>query len=215
MSTSFTALLLTIGSAYLTGAIPFGLLLARLKGVDIRTVGSGNIGATNVFRSVGRSWGILTLLLDLLKGLCGVVLLPPLALWLLGGGTASAELQLCGGVAAVVGHTWPIYAGFRGGKGVATSAGMLLGLAPWAVLLALLLWLVTLALSRYVSLASIVAAVVMGVAVWFVPFRPAGSLLVPAALSLLALLVVVRHRSNIMRLLSGTEARFSRRGKRG
>ena len=199
-------------AAYLIGAIPFGFLVARMRGIDIRTVGSRNIGATNVFRAVGKGWGILTLLLDLAKGWCGAVWVPLLADRLLGGGSPlPAELRLCGGVCAVAGHTWPVYLGFRGGKGVATSAGMLLGVAPQAVGVALAGWIATFLLGRYVSLASMAAAVILGVAIWIAPFRPAGGWPTPAVLSLIAVLILVRHRSNLARLRAGTETRLSLR----
>jgi glycerol-3-phosphate acyltransferase PlsY len=198
-------------ASYLIGAIPFGFLIARLRGVDIRAVGSRNIGATNVFRSVGKGWGIATFLLDMGKGWCGAVVVPALAARLLGGtlGERAAEWRLLGGVCAVAGHTWPVYLGFRGGKGVATSAGMLLGVAPAAVALALAGWLAALLVSRTVSLASILAAVVLGLAIWFPPFRPAHGWLPPLVLTLLAGLVIARHRANIRRLRAGTEPRLA------
>jgi glycerol-3-phosphate acyltransferase PlsY len=207
--------LLTGAGSYLLGAVPFGLLIARLRGVDIRAVGSRNIGATNVCRSVGKGWGLLTLALDLGKGLAGTLLLPWLAARLTGH-PEPPHLRLLGGVLAVAGHNWPVFLGFKGGKGVATSAGMLLGLAPAACAVALAAWIVVLLLGRYVSLASIAAAVAIGVVVWFEPFRPAAAgagCLAPAVLSLMALLVILRHRGNIARLRAGSEPRFSfRRG---
>lgn len=202
-------------AAYLVGAIPFGYLAGRLRGIDIRTVGSRNIGATNVMRTLGRPLGLATLLLDAAKGYCGAVFIPQLVLLLLDGGDAPlpGDWSLAGGVCAVVGHTWPVYLGFRGGKGVATSAGMLLGLAPLAAGLALAAFAVVLAFSGYVSLGSITAAVVLAVSIWFKPFLPAGaSNLLAPVLSLLAVLVIVRHRANIGRLLNGTERRIAFRG---
>lgn len=208
-----TALLWTLTGlcAYLLGAIPFGLLFARLRGVDIRAVGSRNIGATNVFRCVGKSWGILTLLLDLGKGLCGTVAVPWLAAACLGQ-QEPPYLRLLGGGMAVIGHNWPVYLGFKGGKGVATSAGLLLGLAPAACGLALAVWLLALLALRYVSLASILAAAALGMGVWFAPFRPrqaAQEPLLTPALTALAALAIARHRANIARLLAGTESRFT------
>lgn len=204
-------LILTGVTAYLVGAIPFGYLVGRMRGVDIRTVGSRNIGATNVFRSIGKLWGIATFILDLGKGWCGATVMPALMVQLMGaeGAVPAAELRLAGGVCAVVGHTWPVYLRFKGGKGVATSAGMLIGLAPQAVGIALAGWIVTFVAGRYVSLASIAAAVVLGVAIWFEPFRPDAGWVLPAVLTLLALLIIVRHRANIQRLRAGTESRFS------
>ncbi|MDD5706779.1 MAG: glycerol-3-phosphate 1-O-acyltransferase PlsY [Kiritimatiellae bacterium] len=200
-------------AAYLLGAIPFGLLVARLRGVDIRTVGSRNIGATNVFRCVGKGWGILTFLLDMGKGYAGAMVLP----WLVSQCTGDAEaassgLKLLGGAMAVAGHNWPVYLGFKGGKGVATSAGMLLGLAPAACGVALAAWIVVLLAGRYVSLASIVAAVVLAVTAWMPRFVTPGKWhLLPLALTLLAILAIARHHANIRRLMAGTESRFSLR----
>lgn len=200
-------------AAYLLGAIPFGLLIARWRGVDIRAVGSRNIGATNVFRSVGKPWGIATFILDMAKGWCGAVVVPALAARLLGVPLPepAAAWRLLGGVCAVAGHTWPVYLGFKGGKGVATSAGMLVGVAPWSATLALAVWIVVFLARRTVSLASIVAAVVLGAAIWFPPFRPVSGRLLPPVLTLLSLLVIARHRANIRRLLDGTEPRLALR----
>ncbi len=214
---SLIVMISTGAIAYLIGAIPFGFLIGRLRGVDIRTVGSRNIGATNVFRTLGKGWGSATFVLDLGKGLCGTLWFPLLATHWLGSADAAPpapELRLLGGVAAVVGHTWPVYLGFRGGKGVATSAGMLLGLAPAAVAVALAAWIVTFAASRFVSLGSVVAAGVMGVAIWLPGLRPQGSIVLPAVLSLLAMLVIVRHRANLQRLWTGTEPRAAFRPRR-
>ena len=126
--------ILAILLAYLVGAIPFGLLIARAQGVNIRTQGSGNIGATNVLRILGKKWGIITLLLDALKGY-----LPTLLCSSLMNGSTGQVLAV--GVATVIGHTFPVYIGFKGGKGVATSAGMLLALAPEAIGVGLLVWI--------------------------------------------------------------------------
>jgi acyl phosphate:glycerol-3-phosphate acyltransferase len=192
--------------AYLSGSVPFGLLIARARGVDIRKVGSGNIGATNVFRSVGRGAGVLTFLLDLLKGFVPAFLFPLLLRPALGPVAAQALSVLCACL-AVAGHNWPIFLRFRGGKGVATSTGALLGLAPQAVLAGLATWVAVFLLTRYVSVASMLAAVAVAVAAWLVE-REHG-LLVPAALTLLAVVAILRHRSNIERLRAGTEHRFT------
>ena len=191
--------------AYLLGSIPFGLLVARARGVDIRAVGSRNIGATNVFRCVGKPWGILTFALDFLKGYAGAALVPALAVRL--AGADPGGLALTGGAAAVVGHTWPVFAGFKGGKGVATGFGMLIAIVPAAVGIAFGAWLVVLAVSRYVSLASVLAAAVLAALVWCPRF--CGDLPSSIVISILALAVVVRHHANIARLMRGTEARFS------
>jgi glycerol-3-phosphate acyltransferase PlsY len=193
-------LLLTILS-YLLGAVPFGLLVARARGVDLRSQGSGNIGATNVFRVVGRGWGMLTFALDALKGFI------PAFFFVRLGGLATAYGMLFG-VAAILGHAFPVYLRFKGGKGVATSAGVLLGVAPLAVAAAFAGWLVCMAATRYVSLSSIVAALVAALTVWFEGDK---GLVVKITLSLMALLIIWLHRANIRRLLNGTENRFGKR----
>ncbi len=203
-----TLLWLTGGAAaYLLGSIPFGFLIAKACGKDIRTLGSGNIGATNVFRSVSKPLGILTFALDFLKGLCGVKLVPVLATTLAGGSAENMALPVFCGAMTVVGHNWTCFLGFKGGKGVATSAGLLLGLSPIGVGLAFAAWLATFLLSRYVSVASITAAVVLGIAVWPLHLKEHG-IWFPCVLTLLALLAIWKHRSNIARLRAGTESRF-------
>lgn len=196
--------------SYLAGAIPFGFLVARSRGIDIRTVGSKNIGATNVFRSVGRGWGVLTFALDLFKGFAGAWFVPLLVVHFMASGTGAAvtdTMKLVGGIFAVVGHTWPVYIGFKGGKGVATSAGMLMAIAPAAVGIAFLTWVFIMAITRYVSVASIAAALALGILVWLPRFCP----YLPSAITLtvLAAVVIIRHHANISRLAHGTESRFS------
>jgi len=194
--------------AYLLGAVPFGFLIAKMKGVDIRTVGSGNIGATNVFRSVSKPLGILTFALDTLKGVCGVQVIP-LALAPLTGAAAEEGMALpvlCGAM-TVAGHNWTCFLGFKGGKGIATSAGMLLGLSPAGVGIALLVWIVAFVSTRYVSVASIIAAVALGIAVWPL-YLHTQDVWFPAVLTLLALVAIWKHRTNITRLRAGTESRF-------
>jgi glycerol-3-phosphate acyltransferase PlsY len=195
---------------YLLGAVPFGYLIGRARGVDIRTVGSGNIGATNVFRAVGRPWGILTFVGDVLKGFIAAFVAPRLAAKMGFAGNAQVLAILCGG-AAIAGHNWPVFLGFRGGKGIATSAGVLLGLAWQAMLIALGVWLVVLLLSRYVSLASVFAAAAVPSAAWLLHGRQ--DRLMPTALTLLGVVAIWRHKSNIRRLIGGTEHRFG--GRRG
>lgn len=199
-------------AAYVLGSVPFGLLIGKACGVDVRTVGSKNIGATNVFRTVGKGPGLLAFFLDFLKGLVSAGLIP-LLFHAAAGGTATLGENLTGGMLAVAGHTWPVFLKFKGGKGVATSAGMLFAVAPAAIGIALGVWIVVMAIGRYVSLASILAAIALGAAVW-VPciFSNADAsleLTVRIILSVLALLVVVRHHANIGRLIRGTENRFA------
>jgi glycerol-3-phosphate acyltransferase PlsY len=187
--------------AYLLGAVPFGLLVAKSQGVDIREKGSGNIGATNVFRVVGKGWGIFTFVLDALKGFVPAYLFPIL-------GNVDPEFGVLFGFSAIIGHSFPVYLKFRGGKGVATSAGMLLGVAPLAVGVGFVCWVLCMLLSRYVSLSSIVAAIAVAITIWIQGDKP---LLVKVALTALAVLVVWLHRANIKRLLNGTESRFGKK----
>lgn len=195
-------------AAYLLGAIPVGLLIARLKGVDIRRVGSGNVGATNVFRSVSKPLGVLTFFLDAFKGFAPAFFFPG---WLacLTGGTSSETLAVVYGVVAVVGHNWPIYLLFKGGKGIATSTGALMGFAPPAAGIGLVVWLLVFFASRYVSLASIAACAAVPVASWvLLVFHCTEGLVVPITLTVLGLVGIWRHKSNVQRLLHGTEHRF-------
>jgi glycerol-3-phosphate acyltransferase PlsY len=202
--------------AYLMGSIPFGFLIAKTQGIDIRTVGSGNIGATNVFRSVSKKLGVITFALDFLKGYCGAALLP-----LLANAIASAPLEglvadilpvFCGAL-TIVGHNWTCFLGFKGGKGIATSAGMLMGLSPLGVSIALSVWFVIFVTTRYVSVASICAALTMAVLVWPLHLKTHG-VWFPTVLTLLAALAIWKHRSNIARLRAGTESRIEF-GKKG
>ncbi len=195
-------------AAYLLGSVPFGFLIAKTRGLDIRKLGSGNIGATNVFRSVSKPLGILTFALDFLKGFCGVQLIPALAAALAGVSCGNdMYLPVFCGALTVAGHNWSCFLGFKGGKGVATSAGLLLGLSPAGVGIAFAAWLVLFLATRYVSVASIGAAAVLAVAVWPLHLKAQG-LWFPAVLTLLALLAIWKHRSNIARLRAGTESRI-------
>ena len=200
-----------LASAYLLGSIPFGLLFARLKGVDIRKVGSGNIGATNVFRSVSKPLGIATFVCDLLKGFVPAMVFP----WLAARAPnqpAFSEFGLLCGCAAIAGHNWPVFLQFKGGKGIATSAGVLLGVAPAAVGVGFLAWVVLLLVTRYVSVASIGAAVVVPSSAWILYLNKGWIL--PTVLTLLGALAIWRHKGNIQRLIRGTEPRFAFRGRR-
>ncbi len=187
-------------ASYLVGSIPFGLLIARVAGVeDIRRHGSGNIGATNVLRTVGVPWALLVLALDAAKGVAGVELVR----W--AGG--SLDWQALGGIVAMAGHTWPFALRFRGGRGVATGLGVLLALDPLAALVGAVVFVVTVASTRYVSLGSMLAAV-PAVAVLGLH----GGVPVEVALAALGAAVIIwRHRPNIERLLQGRESKFSLR----
>lgn len=191
--------------AYLLGCVPNGLIVARFRGVDIRKVGSGNIGATNVFRSIGKGPGLLTFFLDALKGFAPSFGFPALLVYF--GVTVEAQAGLLFGCAAIAGHTWPVFLRFKGGKGVATSAGMLLGVAPEAMGLGLAGWILIFLCSGFVSLASMGAALMAAAAGWFL-YRDQGILL-PAVLTLLCCFIFFTHRSNIRRLAAGKENRFN------
>lgn len=199
------SLILTGLFAYLIGATPCGLLIARMRGVDIRKVGSGNIGATNVFRCVGKSWGILAFVLDFIKGFAPAFWLPGLFLE-----SPAPYVGIMTGALAVVGHNWPVWLKFKGGKGVATSAGMLAGIAPWTILTGLVTWILAMVLTRIVSVASMAAAVAVIITGW-IAYNEPGQLLLPVVLTVLGLLVIVRHRHNISRLLRGEEHRFGKK----
>jgi len=188
--------LLIIIGAYLLGSIPTGLLLARAAGVDIRTTGSGNIGATNVYRTLGRSVGILTLLGDCLKGLIPVLVARHLEM--------GDALIAAAGTAAFLGHVYTIFLGFKGGKGVATALGVFLGVSPASVGIALIIFIVIVATTRYISLGSITAAAAMPFIITFLDRRP----LIIAMTAVIALLVIWKHRENISRLREGTESKF-------
>lgn len=194
--------------AYLIGAIPFGLLLAKTKGVDIRTVGSGNIGATNVLRTFGKPLGITCFVLDVLKGYLPAKVFPVL-INLLCPNAVGPGIGILFGACAILGHNFPVYLKFKGGKGVATSAGVLLGIAPLAVLIGLLTWVAVFKISGYVSLGSIIAAAVVAVVGWVGVYE----LPVAIALTLLGALTIWRHRENIKRLVAGTEDRFHHKSK--
>jgi glycerol-3-phosphate acyltransferase PlsY len=193
-------------AAYLLGAFPTAYVVGRLNGVDIRRVGSGNVGATNVFRAVGKTWGIVTFVLDALKGFIPAFVFPRLLPLLLPELAPTQVWSIGFAGCAVVGHNWPVFLSFKGGKGVATSAGALLGIAPLAVGLGLVTWIAVFALTRYVSVASIATAIVVPAPTWFLCTR--AGLTLPIAFTLLGALIIWRHRGNIRRLLAGSEHRF-------
>ena len=196
-------------AAYFLGSIPFGFLIAKAHGVDIRTKGSGNIGATNVFRTLGKRLGILTFALDFAKGIIATLPLAVAANRLFGPVGANLPcLRLVCGAGALVGHSFPLFLGFKGGKGVATGVGLVMGLSPAAAGIGLAVWLVVFLVGRYVSLASIAAAAAVAASAWTV-MTPDPRRIVPLALTVLCMLVIMRHKSNIGRLLKGVEHRFS------
>lgn len=195
--------------AYLLGSIPFGLVVSNARGVDIRAHGSRNIGATNVWRVLGRTWGLVTFFCDVAKGWLAVVL----GFWIAARFPGTFRDPTFAGITAalgcIAGHNFPIWLKFHGGKGVATSLGVIIGMMPLASIVIFAIWLVVLKISRYVSLASIVAALALPVVVIALLFADRlhgwGNFYFACAA---ALLVIRRHRENIKRLVAGTENRF-------
>jgi len=204
-------LLLVAAGSFLLGSIPTGYLVARSKGVDIRRHGSGNIGATNVFRTVGKPLGVFVFAIDAIKGFAAVwfsMQFSPAA------GEVLTWAGIVAGVAVIVGHNHTPWLGFRGGKGIATSAGVLLALMPWAIFCIAVVWFVVFRISRYVSLASISASAALPVSVaglWLAGISGNAPLLGFALL--ISALAIWRHRSNIEHLRQGTEPRFTRKTK--
>jgi glycerol-3-phosphate acyltransferase PlsY len=213
--------LLIVVLAYLLGSIPFGLLVARSRGIDIRKHGSGNIGATNVSRTLGKKWGILVFALDFLKGAFAVWI----GRWLmqlqiqheLAGGyftVAESRFTFAGIIAAlavILGHNFPVWLKFKGGKGIATSGGVLLALMPLASVICIALWCVLFLATKYVSLASVIAAAVLPLVVWLLlDFAHIGDWPLFWFSLAIAALAISRHKPNIQRLLAGTELRFGK-----
>ncbi len=192
---------LAIVISYLIGSIPFGYLLARLKGIDIMELGSGNIGATNVWRNLGPVPGLAVLLLDMGKG--------AFAVWL-GKYLGGIETELLAAVAVLFGHSWSVFLRFKGGKMIATGGGVVLAMSPVLILVCLVVWLTTVAVTRYVSLGSILAAVsipvtmvIINMSSWHISFGIA-----------MAVLAIYKHRANISRILDGTEFKVTKGGRK-
>lgn len=193
--------LVAVGAAYLIGSVPFAIVLVRLfRGVDVRTQGSGNAGATNVLRTAGRGLAIATMILDVGKGAVAVLLMRSL--------TYDARWLGAAAVAAVLGHVFPVWFSFRGGKGVATAIGAFAVLALWAVLAVVGVFVLVVAATRFVSLASVTAACLLPLAMRLLLPAPDAEVVAAAAVTLL---LVFSHRANIKRLLDGTERRLGRR----
>lgn len=195
-------LILSLFTAYLIGAIPTGFLFAKyLKGIDIRTLGSGNVGATNVYRSIGKGPGFMVLFLDILKGALPVLILPMIFKLDASSSISMHSYKLLIGASSITGHVWTIFLNFKGGKGVATTAGVMLVLAPKVVFVAFILWVIVFAASRYVSLASIIASVSLPIS--GLAFKMDKSIIV--FLLILCVLGIYTHKSNIHRLLKREE----------
>jgi acyl phosphate:glycerol-3-phosphate acyltransferase len=198
--------------AYFLGSIPSGYIAGRIAGVDVRKVGSGNVGATNVTRVLGKRFGYPVFVVDFAKGLASVAVAVMIAK---AAQSTPKVVDLCGAVAAifsVIGHSYPIWLGFKGGKGVATSLGSLFGLHWISAAIVGVVWIVAFQLTRYVSLSSIIAAIALPVTVATMLFLK--QLQTPVLLYFtlcLAAIIVLRHRSNLSRLLKGTEPRFARK----
>jgi len=216
----YTIFALAIIGAYLLGSMPFGLLIAKAHGIDLRSIGSGNIGATNVSRALGRKWAYFCFVLDVLKGL--VPMLGTLFIVRALSSQSQAEtvilicLWLAVGCAAILGHIFPIYVKFKGGKGVATSFGVALGLWPYYTIcaaFAIVVWTVVVLIWRYVSLASIAASITFPIVlILAMTVTPAWELInlwpLLIAATAIPLMVIIRHRENIKRLIAGTESKI-------
>jgi glycerol-3-phosphate acyltransferase PlsY len=196
-------------AAYLLGSIPTGYLVARARGVDIRALGSGNIGATNAFRVLGKPAGVFVLLMDALKGFTACAVVAP---WIFHRFAPNFfvfphdlffQFKMLAGIFAVLGHNYTCWLRFKGGKGIATTAGVYFALTPVAVSLALAVWVILFVTTRYVSIASIAAAIALPAAVWWTE----ASLLLGIVTTALGLLAIYKHKGNIQRLLAGTESR--------
>jgi acyl phosphate:glycerol-3-phosphate acyltransferase len=197
-------------AAYLLGSIPFGLILVRIfRNEDIREQGSGNIGATNVIRSGSKGLGLVTFLLDAAKGFMAVKVAALVASYLHLNLDRTLNLMALAAVCAIIGHIYTVWLGFKGGKGVATGLGVFLGITITAALVALAVFILVFALSRFVSLASIIATIAFPVAALLIPHEPLTPFMI-AAVILLPLLIIAKHHANIRRLLAGTEYRFGK-----
>jgi len=214
------AYILTALGAYLLGSIPTGFLVAKAKGIDIRTAGSGNIGATNAMRVLGKPAGIFVLLMDAAKGYvaCGFVA-PLIFKWFEPGYYKAPEFfaglmdqqirfYVVAGIFAVLGHNYTCWLKFKGGKGIATSAGVYLALAPWALLIGAVVFFLAVLVTRYVSVGSIAAAVALPAAVWILPPH---NLLLGLVTTVLGVMAIYKHRGNIQRLMAGTESRLGKK----
>jgi acyl phosphate:glycerol-3-phosphate acyltransferase len=195
-------------AAYLLGSIPTGFLVAKAKGIDIRSVGSGNIGATNAMRVLGKPAGIFVLLLDAAKGFLAIILASLIAKRFFYNEPETEILRVIAGIFAVLGHNYTCWLKFKGGKGIATTAGVYLALVPGALAIALAVFILTIIVTRYVSVGSIVAGIALPTAVWVLQPHNLFLGIVTTALGALA---IYKHKSNIQRLMAGTESRLGKK----
>ena len=207
----YLALFIVVGS-YLLGSLPIGYIVGKIAGVDIRKSGSGNIGATNVLRVLGKKYGYTVFFLDALKGFAVVRISLALVSTTPAAQPYANLFALLGAVVCVIGHSFPVWLNFRGGKGVATSAGVIIGLMPLAAIIVFPIWFIVFEICRYVSVASICAAISLPITIaLFLRFKVMNSVVLLYFSIALAVVVVWRHRSNFSRLLNGTEQRFTRK----
>ena len=197
---------------YFLGSFPTGYVIGRLRGVDVRKLGSGNIGATNLTRVLGKQFGYPVFLIDFLKGLIAVLLAQAIADRCGQNAIARDFSAAIGGILSVIGHSYPVWLGFKGGKGVATSLGVIFALSWLAAVIMGVVWILFFKATRYVSVASIAATIALPIAMTLLFFVHALRSPVPIYFSLaLAAIVIVRHRTNFARLADGTEPRFTRK----
>jgi len=204
----FGYIAISVVLSYLIGSIPTGFLIGRARGIDLRQHGSGNIGATNAMRVLGKGLGVFVLIVDLLKGWISAYAIPIIVKKILFPEIDQSAMAACSvfaGVGAVIGHTYTVWLGFNGGKGIATSAGVFLALTPVATLICLGIWLIIVVTTRLVSLGSIIAAILLPILVGVT----ARQRLILVVTVIVSILVIWRHKSNISRLINGTESRIS------
>lgn len=210
METPIIAFIIVALISYLIGSIPSGYIAGRIAGIDIRSAGSGNIGATNVTRTLGKRYGYPVFFADFSKGFGAVCIATLVGKYFLAP-PPYESLQIVAAAFCVIGNALPVWLHFRGGKGVATSAGALFGLMPFALLIGVVVWIVTFEITRYVSVASIIAALALPITVFVMMyFNQTNEFLYLYFTICLAAVVILRHRSNLSRLMRGTEQRFRR-----
>jgi glycerol-3-phosphate acyltransferase PlsY len=205
-----TLAVILVGS-YLLGSVPFGYLVSRFAGIDIRKVGSGNVGATNVVRVLGKRFGYPVFALDVLKGFGAVQISMQMASGGASGWNSPEIFGIGAAISCVIGHSYPVWLNFKGGKGVATSAGALFALTPIAAAIGVAIWIVMFCVTRYVSVASVIAATVLPFVILAISWRSEMSNAIFFFSVCVAAIVIWRHRSNLSRLKRGIEPRFNRK----